>query len=75
MESWGNFGGIVRKKSAGGQGFQRGGKDRDDLFAETPPLEAKRMLFSRAAARREDGRWRKLMFTDVRKAHVNPRCE
>jgi hypothetical protein len=24
--------------------FKGGDKDRDDLFAETPPLEAKRML-------------------------------
>ena len=55
--------------------FKGEDKDRDDLFAETPPLEAKRMLFSRAATRREDGRWRKLMFIDVRKAHLNPRCE
>eukprot|EP00973_Karenia_brevis_P069178 9619237-Karenia_brevis.AAC.1 len=53
------------------------GKDngRDDLFAETPPLEAKRMLLSRAATRRKDGRQRKLMFIDVKKAHLNPRCE
>eukprot|EP00973_Karenia_brevis_P016507 2260604-Karenia_brevis.AAC.1 len=31
-------------------------KDRDDLFAETPPLEAKRLLMSRAVTRRVDGR-------------------
>ena len=36
--------------------FKGGDKGRDDLFAETPPLEAKRMLFSRAATRRRDGR-------------------
>eukprot|EP00973_Karenia_brevis_P055299 7688611-Karenia_brevis.AAC.1 len=29
-------------------------KHRDDLFAETPPLEAKRMLMSRAVTRRRD---------------------
>ena len=53
------------------------GKDggRDDLFAETPPLEANRILFSRAVTRRRDGRYRKLMFVDARKAHLNPRCE
>ena len=50
-------------------------KDRDDLFAEAPPLEAKRMQFARAATRRGDGRWRRLMFIDVRKAHLNPVCE
>ena len=49
-------------------------KDRDDLFAETPPLEAKRMLLSRAVTRRRDGRTRKLMFIDARKAHLNPVC-
>jgi hypothetical protein len=55
--------------------FKGGDKDRDDLFAETPPLEAKRMLLSRAATMREDGRWRKLLFVDARKAHLNPKCE
>eukprot|EP00973_Karenia_brevis_P047596 6605690-Karenia_brevis.AAC.1 len=39
-------------------------KGRDDLFAETPPLEAKRVLMSRAATKRVDGRSRKLMLTD-----------
>eukprot|EP00973_Karenia_brevis_P002078 281481-Karenia_brevis.AAC.1 len=42
---------------------------------KTPPLEAKRMLMSRALARRSDGRSRKLMFVDVKKAHLNPVCE
>ena len=50
-------------------------KGRDDLFAATPPLEAKRMLFSRAATKRYDGRWRKLMFIDVKKAHLYPECD
>ena len=36
--------------------FKGSDKDRDDLFAETPPLEGKRMLLSRAATRRRDGR-------------------
>eukprot|EP00973_Karenia_brevis_P022303 3068108-Karenia_brevis.AAC.1 len=47
-------------------------KGRDDLFAETHPLEAKRMLFSRAVTKRDDGKHRKLMFIDVKKAHLNP---
>ena len=55
--------------------FKGGDKGRDDLFADTPPLEAKRLLLSRAATRRKDGRWRKLMFIDAKKAHLNPRCE
>ena len=29
--------------------FKGGDKDRDDLFAGSPPLEAKRLLLSRAA--------------------------
>ena len=33
------------------------------------------MLLSRAATRRKDGRARKLLFIDVRKAHTNPECE
>eukprot|EP00973_Karenia_brevis_P062486 8688191-Karenia_brevis.AAC.1 len=55
--------------------YRGGDKGRDALFAETPPLEAKRMLMSRAATRRKDGRSRKLMLIDVKKAHLNPVCE
>eukprot|EP00973_Karenia_brevis_P030495 4205315-Karenia_brevis.AAC.1 len=55
--------------------YKGGDKGRDDLFAETPPLEAKRLLMSRAVTKRTDGRCRKLMFIDVKKAHLNPRCE
>ena len=32
------------------------------------------MLFSRAATRRIDGKPRKLMFIDAKKAHLNPKC-
>jgi hypothetical protein len=50
-------------------------KDREDLFAATPPLEAKRTLFSRAVTtRRKPGGCRKLLFVDARKAHLNPKC-
>eukprot|EP00973_Karenia_brevis_P045460 6296321-Karenia_brevis.AAC.1 len=52
-----------------------GDKGRDALFAETPPLEAKRMLFRRAVTMREDGKGRKFMFVDVKKTHLNPVCE
>eukprot|EP00973_Karenia_brevis_P034421 4747865-Karenia_brevis.AAC.1 len=55
--------------------YKGGDKGRDDLFAETLPLEAKRMLFSRAVTMREDGKSRKLVFIDVKKAHLNPVCE
>ena len=54
----------------------KGEKDREDLFAAMPPLEAKRLLFARAAARRPElhrGKWSKpkLMFIDIKKAHLN----
>ena len=65
---------IVRSRLVA-RDFKGNDRGRDDLFAETPPLEAKRMLFSRAATMRSDRRWRKLMFIDVRKAHLNPVCE
>ena len=56
--------------------FKGKDKDRDDLFAATPPLEAKRMLLSRAATRKTVGQTglRKLLFIDAKKAHLNPRC-
>ena len=56
----------------------RSDKDRGDLFAATPPLEAERLALSRAATwvRGKDGRQRlrKVMFIDAKKAHLNPRC-
>ena len=33
------------------------------------------MILSRAATKRTDGRYRKVMFIDARKAHLNPKCE
>eukprot|EP00973_Karenia_brevis_P018491 2534488-Karenia_brevis.AAC.1 len=36
--------------------YKGGDKGRDDLFAEAPPLEATRMLFSRAVTIRKDGK-------------------
>eukprot|EP00973_Karenia_brevis_P074542 10359252-Karenia_brevis.AAC.1 len=36
--------------------YKGGDKGRDDSFAETPPLEAERLLMSRAVTRRADGR-------------------
>eukprot|EP00973_Karenia_brevis_P044740 6196100-Karenia_brevis.AAC.1 len=55
--------------------FKGGGKDRDDLLAETRPLEAKSLLMSRAVTSIEDGRRRELMFIDVKEAHLIPKCE
>jgi hypothetical protein len=53
----------------------KGEKDREDLFAATPPLELLRILISKAATVTKDGGWRKLLFVDVKKAHLNPKCE
>ena len=55
-------------------------KDRVDLFAAMPPLEAKKGLFSLAAPRLKGRRTRggkrmKLLFIDVRKAHLNALCD
>jgi len=54
----------------------KGEKDRIDLFAATPPLEAKKFLFQHAV--QENWRRRrarrpgiKVMFIDVKKAHLN----
>ena len=54
----------------------KGEKDRSDLFASTPPLEAKKLLFALAASQPRmlrTGRMvrQKLMFIDIKKAHLN----
>ena len=51
-------------------------KGGESLFAAMPPLEAKKLLFRMAAKEQRvwrRGRWerRKLMFIDVKKAHLN----
>ena len=48
-------------------------RDREDLFAATPPWELKRLLLSHAADR-EGGGVRKVMLVDVKKAHLYPPC-
>ena len=65
---------LIRSKLVA-RDFKGDDKNRDDLLAATTPLEAKRLLFSRAATRRSDGRKRKLMLIDVKKAHLNPPCK
>ena len=42
--------------------FKGNDKGRDDLYAETPPLAAKKLLISRSSTRRKDFKWRKLLF-------------
>ena len=55
----------------------RGEDDREDLFAATPPLEAKKLLFKWVRRIFADGRKNveKVMLIDVRKAHLNAVCE
>ena len=53
---------------------------RDELCAEMRPIEAKYALFAYVARTRRGKRNRgepevKLMFVDVKKAHVNARCD
>ena len=53
---------------------------RDDLFAAMPMLEAKKALFAVVAGVREKRRAQgheevKLMFVEVKKAHLNVKCE
>ena len=66
---------IIRCRLVARDFKTKGDKDREDLFAATPPLELKRMLISRTASRRKDGRFKKMLFVDARKAHLNPKCE
>ena len=54
----------------------RGERDREDLFAAMPPLEAKKLLFQKvvnenAKSRAEGGEGVKLMLIDIKKAHLN----
>ena len=53
----------------------KGEKDREDLFAATPPLELLRMMVSKAATVTKKGTFQKLLFIDAKKAHLNPKCD
>ncbi len=58
----------------------KGEKDRADLFAAMPALEAKRLLFKKAASHKGkcgDGRLvkQKLLFMDVKKAYLNGKVQ
>ena len=48
----------------------------DEFYAPTPPLEAKRLLFSEAATCRRTGKnEKKLLFVDARKAYFNAKVD
>ena len=53
--------------------FRGPSKDREDLFAATPPWELKKLPMSHAADR-SDGKTRKMLLIDVKKAHLNSEC-
>ena len=49
-------------------------QDREYVFCATPPLELLRPLLSRQATRSMDGKQRKTMFIDVKKARLVLEC-
>ena len=58
----------------------KGVEEQEDLFSPMPPLESRKLMFRIVAAVREQRRRKgleevKLMFINVRKAHLNARCE
>ena len=54
----------------------KGERDRFDLFAATPPLEALRFIVSLAASQEDrEGECDKIMLIDVKKAHLYGRCD
>ena len=71
---------VVRCRLVGRDFKPKGERDREDLFAAMPPLEAKKLLFRMMATERNrdddvgGGASFKLMFIDVRKAHLNAVC-
>ena len=71
---------FVRSRLVGRDFKVKGVEEREDLFAAMPPLETKKLLFRMVAAVRGQRKRRgekemKLMFIDVRKAHLNAKCE
>jgi hypothetical protein len=64
-------GGVVRCRLVARDFKTKGEKDREDLFAATPPLELLKAQLSRAAMNKK----RKVLIIDVKKAHLYPLCE
>jgi hypothetical protein len=65
------LGGVIRSRLVARDFKTKGEKEREDLFAATPPLELLKAQLSRAASKRG----RKILVIDVKKAHLYPRCE
>ena len=66
---------LVRSRWVARDFKLKGEKDREDLFSATPPLELIRFAVSRQATRRADGRERKTLYIDVKKAHLAALCD
>ena len=67
---------FVRCRLVGRDFKAKGVEEREDLFAAMPPLESKKLMFRMVAGGRGKRRRKglaevKLMFIDVRKAHLN----
>ncbi len=64
---------MVRSRLVAQDCKRKGEADRFELFAATPPLEAKRMLSRMAVLKNLEhpSKKYKLMFLDVKKAHLN----
>ena len=60
-----------------GREFKGKDNDRDDLFAATPPLEAKKALIASAACQKgvDPRKLKKLGFIDIRKAYFHARVK
>ena len=67
---------LVRSRWVARDFKTKGERDREDLFCATPPLELIRILASKAASysRRTPAGTRKMLFIDVKKTHLIPRC-
>ena len=53
----------------------KGEGPRAEIFASMPPLEAKKILFSRAASQVGGQKIKKLLFVDIKKAHMCAVCQ
>ena len=66
---------IVRSRLVGRDFKMKGGGQPEQFFAATPPWEAKKLLFKMSMVNPKKGKLEtKLMFIDVRKAHLIPVC-
>jgi hypothetical protein len=65
----------VRSRYVGRDFKPKGEGPRAEIFASMPPLEAKKIIFSRAVSQVGERRKKKLIFIDVKKAHMNAVCQ